>query len=102
MKLPWRDDKAVPSNNRVMAEKQHKSLKAKLLAKDELKSKYADKINEYIKSGHASSTLKDITPNKTFDIYRTTAREISSELYLIVLLSLKAFLSMKNFFRDQT
>ena len=66
MKLPWKDDKAVLPNNRVMAEKRLKSLRAKLRVNDELRSKYVNKINEYIKSGHASLAPKEITPNKTW------------------------------------
>ena len=66
MKLPWKDDKAVLSNNRVMAEKRLKCLRAKLRVNDELRSKYVNKINEYIKSGHASLAPKEITPNKTW------------------------------------
>ena len=66
MKLPWRDDKAVLPNNRVMAEKRLKSLRAKLRVNDELRSKYVNKISEYIKSGHASLAPKEITPNKTW------------------------------------
>ena len=65
MKLPWRDDKAVLLNNRLMAEKRLKSLRAKLSVDDELRSKYVNRINEYIKSGHARLALKEITPNKT-------------------------------------
>ena len=64
--LPWRNNKAVLPNKRVMAEKRLKSLKAKLLANGELKSKYVDNIDEYIKSGHGSLAPKEITPNKTW------------------------------------
>ena len=70
MKLPWKDDKAVLPNNRVMTEKRLKSLRAKLRVNDELRSKYLNKINEYIKSGHASLAPKEITTNKTWYLPR--------------------------------
>ena len=67
MKLPeGRDDKAVLPNNRVMAEKRLKSLRVKLRVNDELRSRYVNKINEYIKIGHASLTPKEIKLNKTW------------------------------------
>ena len=66
MKLPWKDGKAVLLNNRVMTEKRLKSLRAKLRVNDELRSKYVNKINKYIKSDHASLAPKENTPNKTW------------------------------------
>ena len=68
MKLPWRDDKAVLPNNRLMVKKRLKSLKIELVANDDLRINYVDKIKKYIKSGHASLAPKKITPNKTWHL----------------------------------
>ena len=65
MRLPWRDGQHVLNNNRAIAEKRLKPLKTRLLANDDLKIKYIDKIKDYIDSGHAAIAPERISEGKT-------------------------------------
>ena len=81
-----------------MAEKRLKSLRAKLRVNDELRSKYVNKINKYIKSGHASLAPKEITPNKTWYLpHHSTGNK-----FRVVFDCAAKFKSFSIFFRDQT
>jgi hypothetical protein len=57
--LPWRNDRPLLDDNRIMAEKRMKSLGAKLSKDTELKAKYVDVMEGYLNDGYAREVPED-------------------------------------------